>query len=65
MSNYLSELTLPNGVNYIIKDAEAQQTLQTKAEKNYGAGNAGKFLVVGSTGDIEAITMTAWAGGDY
>lgn len=32
---------------------------------NQGVANAGKFLVVGSDGNITAVTMTAWAGGSY
>ena len=31
MSNYLSELTLPNGEEYLLKDAEARRELLTKA----------------------------------
>ena len=30
-----------------------------------GVANAGKFLVVGSDGNITAVTMTAWTGGSY
>lgn len=30
-----------------------------------GSGNAGKFLVVNSSGIVEPVAMTAWAGGSY
>lgn len=30
-----------------------------------GSGNAGKFLVVGSDGNVTTVTMTAWSGGSY
>ena len=30
-----------------------------------GSGNAGKFLVVGSDGNVTTVTMTAWQGGNY
>ena len=36
-----------------------------KLDKSQGAANAGKFMVVGSDGNITAVTMTAWQGGSY
>ena len=36
-----------------------------KLSINQGAANAGKFLVVGSDGNITAVTMSAWQGGNY
>ena len=30
-----------------------------------GAANAGKFMIVGSDGNIEAVSMQAWQGGSY
>lgn len=30
-----------------------------------GTGNAGKFLVVNSSGNVEAVAMSAWQGGEY
>lgn len=32
---------------------------------NQGAANAGKFLVVNSSGVVEPVSMTAWQGGSY
>jgi hypothetical protein len=32
---------------------------------NQGTANAGKFLVVGSDGNITTVSMTAWQGGSY
>lgn len=36
-----------------------------KLDKSQGAANAGKFMVVGSDGDITAVTMESWQGGSY
>lgn len=36
-----------------------------KLDIDQGAANAGKFLVVGSDGNITAVTMTAWQGGSF
>ena len=36
-----------------------------KVSINQGAGNAGKFLVVNSSGNVEPVSMTAWQGGSY
>lgn len=32
---------------------------------NQGTSNAGKFLIVNSSGNVEAIAMSVWQGGDY
>ncbi len=32
---------------------------------NQGSGNAGKFLVVGSDGNVTTMTLAAWQGGNY
>lgn len=37
----------------------------SKLDKNLGSANAGKFLVVGSDGNITTVTMTAWQAGSY
>jgi hypothetical protein len=34
-------------------------------DSNQGSGNAGKFMVVGSDGNITAVTMQTWQGGSY
>lgn len=36
-----------------------------KLDKEQGAGNAGKFLVVGADGNVTTKTMSEWAGGSY
>ncbi len=41
------------------------QDISGKQDKNMGSGNAGKFLVVGSDGNITAVSMSAWQGGSY
>lgn len=58
----ISTITLPNGNTYNIKDATARSG---KVDKNQGTANAGKFLVVGSDGNVTVVTMTAWQGGSY
>ncbi len=42
-----------------------QTALNAKLDTNQGTAHAGKFLVVGSDGNITAVTMTAWSGGSY
>lgn len=34
-------------------------------QKSQGVANAGKFLVVGSDGNVAAVTMAEWQGGSY
>ena len=34
-------------------------------ETDQGISNAGKFLVVGSDGNVVPVSMTAWQGGTY
>ena len=41
------------------------QDVSGKLDKAQGAANAGKFLVVGSDGNITTVSMTAWQGGSY
>ena len=44
---------------------QAHQDITGKLDIAQGAGNAGKFLVVGANGNITLVTMTAWQGGSY
>lgn len=44
---------------------QAHQDISGKQDKYIGTANAGKFLVVGSDGNITAVTMSAWQGGSY
>lgn len=44
---------------------QTHQDISGKLDKAQGAANAGKFMVVGSNGDITAVTMQAWSGGSY
>ena len=37
----------------------------TRVAVAQGVGNAGKFLVVGSNGNVTTVTMTEWQGGNY
>ena len=41
------------------------QDISGKLDVAQGSGNAGKFLVVGNDGNVEAVTMSAWQGGNY
>lgn len=55
--------------NKVVKDAldlkANASSLGNKLDKAQGAANAGKFLVVGTTGNIELVTMAEWQGGSY
>lgn len=59
--------SLPNGVIsgtiYILVPGEI--VADTKLNINQGVANAGKFLVVGSDGNIIPVAMQAWQGGNY
>lgn len=39
--------------------------LNGKVSVAQGTANAGKFLIVGSDGNIASVAMTAWQGGSY
>lgn len=41
------------------------EALTGKVSVSQGAANAGKFLIVGSDGNITPVAMTAWQGGSY
>ncbi|MBR3474225.1 MAG: hypothetical protein IKH34_04060 [Oscillospiraceae bacterium] len=41
------------------------QDISGKLDVAQGSGNAGKILVVGNDGNVAAVTMTAWQGGNY
>lgn len=43
----------------------SHQDISDKQNRYIGTADAGKFLVVGSDGNITAVTMTAWQGGSY
>lgn len=64
MATDISKLTV-NNTEYTIKDASARTSLNKKVDVNQGVSNAGKFLVVNSAGNVEATSMSAWAGGSY
>lgn len=68
LSNTPTIPTVPQNVSAFTNDAgylTAHQDVSGKQDKNLGTANAGKFLVVGSDGNITAVTMTAWSGGSY
>jgi hypothetical protein len=41
------------------------EALTGKVSVSQGAANAGKFLIVGSDGNVAPVTMAAWQGGSY
>ena len=58
----VSDLTNDSGYQ---TEAQVQTAISGKLDTNQGAANAGKFMVVGSDGNITAVTMSAWQGGSY
>lgn len=62
-----SNIFLRHDINGTITVTEVpiHQDISGKLDKAQGVANAGKFLVVGSDGNITAVTMTAWQGGNY
>lgn len=48
-----------------IKNKPTIPNVSGKLDKAQGAANAGKFMVVGADGNITAVTMAAWQGGNY
>lgn len=41
------------------------EALTGKVSVEQGKANAGKFLIVGSDGNVAPVAMTAWQGGSY
>ena len=41
------------------------EALTGKVSVSQGTANAGKFLIVGSDGNVAPVAMTAWQGGSY
>ena len=48
-----------------VQYAGAKAVYDFAVAKNQGAANAGKFLVVGSDGNITTATISQWSGGNY
>lgn len=60
--------TVPSNVSAFTNDAgylTQHQDISGKLDKAQGAANAGKFLVVGSDGNITTVTMSVWQGGSF
>lgn len=60
--------TVPSNVSAFSNDAgylTQHQDISGKLDKAQGAANAGKFLVVGSDGNITTVTMSVWQGGSF
>lgn len=54
-----------NSVNSKTGDVVLNSADVGAVASNQGSGNVGAFLVVNSSGIVEPIQMTAWAGGEY
>ena len=48
-----------------VQNKAIASALTGKVSVLQGAANAGKFLIVGSDGNIAPVAMTAWQGGSY
>lgn len=48
-----------------VQNKEIAAALTGKVSVSQGAENAGKFLIVGSDGNITPVAMSAWQGGSY
>lgn len=48
-----------------VQNKAIAEALTGKVSVSQGAANAGKFLIVGSDGNVAPVTMTAWQGGSY
>lgn len=67
LADYQAKAITDTGGYYTTDTVEGalQEIGASKLDKAQGVANAGKFLVVGSDGNITAVTMTAWTGGSY
>lgn len=50
---------------YVPTTAQMQTALSSKLNSSFASADAGKFLVVGSNGQITAVTMQQWQAGSY
>lgn len=48
-----------------VQNKAIASALNGKVSVAQGTANAGKFLVVGSDGNVAPVAMTAWQGGSY
>ena len=58
-SGGIPKADLASGVQVSLEKAD------TAVQTDQGVGNAGKFLVVGSDGNVAPAAMSAWQGGSY
>ena len=61
-------LSIPTKTSDLSNDSgflTQHQDITGKLDVAQGSGNAGKFLVVGSDGNVTAITLAVWQGGNY
>jgi len=57
--------TAGTSTTQIATTAFVGNAVSSKLNTNQGANNAGKFMVVNSSGNIVPVEMSAWQGGDY
>ena len=48
-----------------VQNKAITEALTGKVSVSQGTENAGKFLIVGSDGNVAPVAMTAWQGGSY
>lgn len=48
-----------------VQNKAIAEALTGKVSVSQGAANAGKFMIVGSDGNITPVAMPAWQGGSY
>lgn len=64
-TTYESKTAASSGTDVSLVTTGEKYTWNNKLNANQGSGNAGKFMVVNSSGVVEPVSMTAWAGGSY
>lgn len=48
-----------------VQNKAIAEALTGKVSVSQGAANAGKFMIVGSDGNVAPVAMAAWQGGSY
>lgn len=64
-TTYESKTASQSGSDVSLVTTGEKYTWNNKLNANQGTTNAGKFMVVNSSGIVEPVTMSAWAGGSY
>lgn len=64
-TTYSSKTAASGGSDESLVTTGEKYTWNNKLNANQGSGNAGKFMVVNSSGIIEPVAMASWQGGSY